>query len=72
MANHADFGSWLRQARGARDLTQEALAEAVGCATQTIRSFEIGRRRPSRAMAERIAAVLGLSGEDRERVCALA
>jgi predicted ATPase/DNA-binding XRE family transcriptional regulator len=72
MANQMDFGSWLRQARSARDLTQEALAEAVGCATQTLRSLEIGRRRPSREMAGRIAAVLGVPPEERERVLALA
>jgi transcriptional regulator with XRE-family HTH domain len=67
-----EFGSWLRQARTARDLTQEAMAEAVGCATQTLRSLEIGRRRPSRGMAERIAAVLGVPPGERERVVALA
>jgi transcriptional regulator with XRE-family HTH domain len=72
MQNFADFGSWLRRARGARDLTQEALAEAVGCATQTIRSFEIGRRRPSREMAVRIAVVLDLPIDEREALLRLA
>lgn len=72
MANQTDFGSWLRQARSARGMTQEALAEAIGCATQTLRSFEIGRRRPSREMAGRIVAVLGVPPEEREGVLALA
>ncbi|HMQ31119.1 MAG TPA: helix-turn-helix domain-containing protein [Chloroflexaceae bacterium] len=72
MANQMDFGSWLRQARTARGQTQEALAEAVGCATQTLRSLEIGRRRPSREMAARIAAVLGVPPEERDGVLALA
>lgn len=72
MANQMDFGSWLRQARTARDLTQEALAEAVGCATQTLRSLEIGRRRPSREMAGRIVAVLGVPPDERELALALA
>jgi predicted ATPase/DNA-binding XRE family transcriptional regulator len=52
------FGNRLRQLRAQHDLTQESLAEAVGCATQTIRAFESGRRRPSRAMAERLAQIL--------------
>jgi LuxR family maltose regulon positive regulatory protein len=61
------FGPWLRRLRADRDLTQEALAEAVGCAAETIRSFEHGRRRPSLALAERIAAILQLSTDERER-----
>lgn len=59
------FGSWLRQLRLERDLTQDALAEVVGCAGQTLRSFEIGRRRPSREMAERLADVLALPPAER-------
>lgn len=52
------FGRWIKRLRAEQDLTQEMLAEAVGCATPTLRSFEIGKRRPSRDMAERIADVL--------------
>jgi transcriptional regulator with XRE-family HTH domain len=47
-------------------MTQEALAEAVGCATQTVRSFEIGRRRPSREMAARLAEILELPAAERD------
>lgn len=72
MEKPLDFGAWLRQTRSVRDLTQEALAEAVGCATQTIRSFELGRRRPSREMAERIADVLALPPAEREPMLARA
>jgi LuxR family maltose regulon positive regulatory protein len=67
MTSAHPFGPWLRQLRAERDLTQEALAEAVGCATETIRSFEHGRRRPSVALARRIAAILQLSEEGREQ-----
>jgi LuxR family transcriptional regulator, maltose regulon positive regulatory protein len=66
MTSAQTFGSWLRQLRAERDLTQEALAEAVGCAAETIRSFENGRRRPSVAMARRIAAILQLPVDDGE------
>jgi predicted ATPase/transcriptional regulator with XRE-family HTH domain len=53
-----EFSVRLRKLRTARDLTQEALAELAGCATQTLRAFEAGRRRPSQEMAERLAEVL--------------
>ncbi|HYF64886.1 MAG TPA: helix-turn-helix domain-containing protein, partial [Herpetosiphonaceae bacterium] len=56
-ADH-DFGMRLRQARAEYDLTQEALAEQIGCSPQTVRAFETGRRRPSREMAARIADIL--------------
>lgn len=67
-----EFGPWLRQLRTDQDLTQERLADAVGCAPETIRAFESGRRRPSFAMARRLAEVLGLSGVESERFVTLA
>jgi LuxR family maltose regulon positive regulatory protein len=59
------FQRWMKQLRAALDLTQERLAEEVGCATHTIRTFESGTRRPSRAMAERLAEVLQVPVEHR-------
>src|SRR5215216_1395560 len=67
-----DFGAWLRHARMALDLTQETLAEAVGCATQTVRSFESGRRRPSREMAARLADILQVPLVERDAFLRLA
>jgi predicted ATPase/DNA-binding XRE family transcriptional regulator len=67
-----DFCTWLRQARTERDLTQEALAEAVGCAEQTVRAFESGRRRPSREMAARLADILRLPIQERDLFVRLA
>jgi predicted ATPase/DNA-binding CsgD family transcriptional regulator/DNA-binding XRE family transcriptional regulator len=66
MHHDRDFGRWLREARIARDMIQEALAEAVGCATQTVRSFENGRRRPSREMASRLADLLQVPPAQRD------
>jgi transcriptional regulator with XRE-family HTH domain len=66
MHHDRDFGSLLREARMARDMTQEALAEAVGCATQTVRSFENGRRRPSREMAARLSEILQVPPAQRD------
>ena len=63
MHSSYSFGQWIKQLRAEHDLTQEALAEQVGCAVQTLRAFESGVRRPSRAMAERFAQVLSVSPE---------
>ncbi|MCU0493136.1 MAG: tetratricopeptide repeat protein [Chloroflexaceae bacterium] len=66
MPTDTDFGSTLRRLRRLRDLTQESLAELVGCSDQTIRAIESGRRRASRAMLERMAQVLELPAEERD------
>lgn len=72
MDEPVSFGTWLRRARVARDLTQEALAEQVGCSTQTVRAFESSRRRPSREMAARLAAILELPQEQHDQFVRLA
>ena len=52
------FGYWVRRRRKALDLTQDQLADRVGCAAVTIRTIESGMRRPSPPMAERLANCL--------------
>lgn len=54
------FSNWLRERRRALDLTQEELARLVGCAAVTIKKLETGTRRPSKPLAERLAAMLGI------------
>lgn len=54
----------VRQARGTRDLTQRALAEAVGISRQALSAIEAGRADPSVALALRISEILGRSVED--------
>lgn len=66
------FGRWLKKLRAEQDLTQEALSERVGCSPVTLRSFEIGKRRPSRDMAERIADTLGVPADQRAEFLRLA
>ena len=66
------FGLWLKKLRAEHDLTQEMLSELVGCATPTLRSFELGSRRPSRDMVERIAEVLKVPSEQRDEFMRLA
>ncbi|MCB0019532.1 MAG: tetratricopeptide repeat protein, partial [Anaerolineales bacterium] len=46
--------------------TQPELANAVGCATITIKKLESGQRRPSPTMARRIASYLGVADEELE------
>lgn len=61
------FGYWLRRRRKALDLTQEALARQVCCSGFTIRKIEADERRPSRRLAERLAASLVIpEGERRD------
>jgi len=65
MATDTSFGQCLKAYRKARDLTQEALAERVGCAAESIRKMEANRQRPSKYLAELIANQLALSADER-------
>jgi transcriptional regulator with XRE-family HTH domain len=67
MEGQQGFGRWLRQLRRELDLTQEQLADQVGCAVETISKIEAGQRRPSRLLAERIARTLNLMPEEQTR-----
>jgi predicted ATPase/transcriptional regulator with XRE-family HTH domain len=58
------FGGQVRQRRRALDLTQEALAERAGCSLEMIRKIEAGRARPSRQLAELLAAALAVPGAE--------
>jgi predicted ATPase/transcriptional regulator with XRE-family HTH domain len=72
MSDDATFGAWLRRLRRAHDLTQEALAERAGCAVETLRAVESGRRRPSRELAAIFARELAVPAPQRDRFIALA
>ena len=54
------FGQWLKRQRRALDLTQEELAQQIGCALVTLRKIEAGDRRPSKQILERLAAILSI------------
>jgi len=62
----SSFGYWIRRQRKALDLTQQALAERVGCSVAAIKKIEGDERRPSRQIAERLAEVLGVPASHRE------
>ena len=62
----------MRRRRADLDLTQELLAEQVGCAAETIRALENGRRRASREMADRLVMTLGIPPAERDAFVTLA
>src|SRR5215470_8676579 len=66
METTVSFGYWIRRQRKARDLTQQALADKVGCSVAAIKKIESDERRPSRQIAERLADVLGVQTDQRE------
>lgn len=72
MITNTSFGECLKAYRKARDLTQDALAEQVGCATESIRKMEANRQRPSKYLAELIANKLALPPEERNAFVQLA
>src|SRR5690349_17680787 len=72
MTDTISFGSWVRAQRKRRDLTQEELAEQVGCAATTLRLIEAGRRRASKDLAARLAHVLGVAPSEQPLVVSLA
>ena len=44
MNGEITFGQWLTQRREARNLTQEELADRIGCSSETIHKIEAGWR----------------------------
>ncbi len=59
------FGSWVKRRRKALDLTQQDLAEKVGCSL-LIFKIESDGRRPSRQMAELLAEHLDIPFDQRD------
>jgi len=58
------LGNRLKELRARHDLTQEALADAVGVSRQSIISIEKGRYSPSVTLALRIARILQVPLEE--------
>jgi len=55
------FGKWLHQRRRMLDLTQQELADQVGCARITLRRIESGALKPSKELATVLLEKLGIS-----------
>ena len=60
----ASFGQWLKRRRRALDMTQEELAQRVGCAEVTIFKIEADERRPSKQIAQLLAQQLAIPPPD--------
>lgn len=66
------FGYWVRRRRLALDLTQAELGRRAGASAAAIRKIEADERRPSRELAEHLAAALGVPAEERAAFLAAA
>jgi ABC-type oligopeptide transport system substrate-binding subunit/transcriptional regulator with XRE-family HTH domain len=66
------FGYWVRRRRLALDLTQASLARRADCSVAAIKKIEHDQRRPSKTMATRLAAALGLPPDQQPRFVAAA
>ena len=58
------FNDWIKRRRKALDLTQNELARRAGCSVFALRKIESGERRPSKQLAELLAASLDISPEE--------
>ena len=70
MEQHS-FGYWLRLKRKALDLTQDGLADRVGCSAATIRKIEAEERRPSAQIVERLAEIFNIDPKRTNSLSAL-
>src|SRR5574339_107431 len=52
VAVNNSFGTWIKRRRKALDLTQQELAQRMGCSLSTLFKIESDERRPSRQMSE--------------------
>lgn len=60
------FGKWVRARRRQLDLTQAGLGQRAGCSEAAIRKIEADERKPSRQLAELLAAALEIPASERE------
>lgn len=63
--NSASFGYLVRRRRKALDLTQEELANQIGCSLAMIRKIESDERRPSKQVADLLAQTLGVPEKEK-------
>ena len=62
----ASFGAWVRTRRRQLDLTQAELGARAGCSEAAIRKIEADERKPSRQLAELLAAALEIPAPEKE------
>ena len=57
------FGQWLKRRRRRMDLTQQELGQRAGCSSATVKKIESDDLKPSKQLAELMAAALGVPAE---------
>lgn len=62
----ATFGAWVRTRRRQLDLTQAELGKRAGCSEAAIRKIEADERKPSRQLADLLAAALEIPASERK------
>lgn len=67
MASEISFGKWLKRRRKGLGITQQMLADKVGCSVATIVKIEREERRASRQIADLLAQALQIPEEQREQ-----
>lgn len=65
MVNYT-FGVWIKRRRKVLGLTQQELAERVGCSVATIIKIEADERRPSRQIADLLVRYLEIPPDQQE------
>jgi transcriptional regulator with XRE-family HTH domain len=65
-SKETSFGEWVRQRRHLLDLTQQELADQVGCARITLRRIEAGALKPSKELALILLGKLGVPQAESE------
>ncbi|HET9907583.1 MAG TPA: tetratricopeptide repeat protein [Anaerolineales bacterium] len=66
MTTEISFGAWVRRRRKSMDLTQQQLAQRLGCSISLIFKIEADERRPSRQIADLLVKHLEIPEEQRE------
>ncbi|MEM7801916.1 MAG: helix-turn-helix domain-containing protein, partial [Chloroflexota bacterium] len=66
MSNVLTFGEWLKRRRKQLDITQNELADRLGCSVNTVRKIEQNARRPSKQLAEMMGTVLDITSDQLE------
>ena len=67
LTEEISFGAWLRQQRRILDLTQQELADQVGCARITLRRIESEALKPSKGLALILLDKVGIPPSEREQ-----
>jgi len=65
MGDIISLGLWIKRRRKALDLTQDELAQRIGCSLETVRKIEADARRPSREIAALLVDTLELAADER-------